>query len=569
MLQDILCNDKSCLYIKNILNWYEFKEKASVLELGSNLGDITVMLSQKDFSKVDFLEYSKIKVNIIKDNKLKSDLIFNVDNISNVNGKYDYILLIGIDKFIDEIYNECNYSIEEKMEKILKFCKVHLNQGGKILLAFDNYLGIRNFSFCQDNGITNIEDENSIKNNFFTKKNVLKLVDQLDLIETNTFYPFPNYRNPDIIFSKKCEGLENNIKNYTVCNFQNSYFKLDENKVLYNILKCSKEYLSIFSNSILMELSNEIVEEDLNGNIRLISFNNERNEKYQLMTIIRDKIVEKIPVSVLAKEHFENIKKNILYLSDLNICNLDYVENSKLYSKYMSNHSTLDESIYINRNDIKYVEKIFNEIKEKLLVMRENYDEKKAEKIISIVGEENKELLKELNFIKYGFWDMVPKNCFYINNQFYFFDQEWMMEYIPVEFIIYRGVINSYEYVKSTNVNELFRKLKIEKFILIFQKIDNYLRSIIMNSNVLNENQKKCGISIPNIIKNYHLKEKEIIDDKQYISSLESQVDMYKMENVNKQDYISNLESENLKLKLSLEKTLKYKIKKVFHNKEK
>src|SRR5699024_7588369 len=46
-----------------------------------------------------------------------------------------------------------------------------------------------------------------------------------------------------------------------------------------------------------------------------------------------------------------------------------------------------------------------------------------------------------------GYIDMNFNNCFWKNGQLIFFDQEWMVENIPVNYILYRAV--KYAYITS------------------------------------------------------------------------------------------------------------------------
>lgn len=52
----------------------------------------------------------------------------------------------------------------------------------------------------------------------------------------------------------------------------------------------------------------------------------------------------------------------------------------------------------------------------------------------------SKEILEEFNFVEYGFWDMTITNCFYIDDKFYFFDQEWKDENVPIEYMIFKNI---------------------------------------------------------------------------------------------------------------------------------
>ena len=74
----------------------------------------------------------------------------------------------------------------------------------------------------------------------------------------------------------------------------------------------------------------------------------------------------------------------------------------------------------------------------------ENKLEKSEENCTNVFQKYNIEIDEEtkskLNFIKYGIFDLIFQNCFLINNEYYFYDQEWIEENIPLEFIIYRAI---------------------------------------------------------------------------------------------------------------------------------
>ena len=309
-----------------------------------------------------------------------------------------------------------------------------------------------------------------------------------------------------------------------------------------NIVKNDNQKIDFFANSFLIEASKKEIIND----IKYISFNNSRKEKYRLITIIKDGIVEKIPDSDKSVEHIKNMAEIIKDIKSQNIEILDYEENQKIYSKFI-NQETLDKTLG-KEKDIEKIIEILNKYKEFLLKQSSSYEECKN----YINQEEYKEIgdeeLKKLSFLKKGYWDMVPKNCFLIDSKFIFFDQEWEKDYLPVEFILYRAIINSYDLVKRINVEELFEKLKIKEYINCFEEMDKKLRKEILDEEIYKIIYEKGEINAIDNILNENKSYIEEIDRKdKYIKSLENIYNDVKIDNSKKEKYISKLQEDNRK----------------------
>lgn len=309
-----------------------------------------------------------------------------------------------------------------------------------------------------------------------------------------------------------------------------------------NIVKNDNQKIDFFANSFLIEASKKEIIND----IKYISFNNSRKEKYRLITIIKDGIVEKIPDSDKSVEHIKNMAEIIKDIKSQNIEILDYEENQKIYSKFI-NQETLDKTLG-KEKDIEKIIEILNKYKEFLLKQSSSYEECKN----YINQEEYKEIgdeeLKKLSFLKKGYWDMIPKNCFLIYSKFIFFDQEWEKDYLPVEFILYRAIINSYDLVKRINVEELFEKLKIKEYINCFEEMDKKLRKEILDEEIYKIIYEKGEINAIDNILNENKSYIEEIDRKdKYIKSLENIYNDVKIDNSKKEKYISELQEDNRK----------------------
>ena len=47
-------------------------------------------------------------------------------------------------------------------------------------------------------------------------------------------------------------------------------------------------------------------------------------------------------------------------------------------------------------------------------------------------------------FLKSGYLDMIFRNAFWIDDEFWWFDQEWNLENIPAKYPMYRAIVEMY-----------------------------------------------------------------------------------------------------------------------------
>lgn len=481
----------------NIIKWYTFEENKTILQIGLN-DYITKELEKK---------FTRIKV------------INDIEEIE-LNTKYDYVLIYGYEKY----------------KNLIEIVKNILNDNGKILIIGNNELGINNWSKYDINrqrGVLKLENNDKIK----TIKCVENEIKNNNLKVNDIFYAFPNYQTTELIINKDFEISKGQIDKYNPDILEDEIKIFNEINVLKTIISNSPEMLDIFANSYFIETSKE---EDKND-IKYVSFNNCRKEQYQLITIIKNDVVEKLPANEKANQHIINMASIIQNVKNENIEILDYEQNGKIYSKLMKNETTLDEILYENVDDINSIVEILNNLKNVLLKNALKYDECSDKISFKTDGEQ----MKELNYMKNGYWDMVSKNCFYIDNKFVFFDQEWTKEYLPVEFIIYRSIINSYDLVRKINVDELLERLNILKYKEFFNEIEKKLREEILDEEVYNAMYKKENLkAIDNLINENKSYLEEINNKDKYIKNLEQYYADLKQDNEKKQEYINDLETK-------------------------
>ena len=449
---------------ENILSWYPFKENTSILEIGANLGEITGLFCQKA-KKVVAIEESKTKAEIIaKRHQNKQNLEIMVGDLNNIKieEKFDYIILIG--------YLE-NKKVDFK--QTLKIAKSLLDENGTILLALDNKLGMKYFSKTDSTGIT---ISNPVNKQFINLNKIYEYLKELDLSNIKTYYPMPDYKLTNVIFTDQRPLSKNDLSRNVTYNNNDTILFFDENTAYRELLDIKENISKNFVNSYLLEISNK----EINNKIKFISFSNMRKNEYKIKTIMDDEYVYKYPANSESRKHIEETKENIEIIKESNLKTLDDYNENGIISKF-SKEKTLDEIIIElfknNQKDeaIDLMKRFKNEIKEKLKPgdIEKNVFDKYEIKY-------NKEDLLSMYFVKDGLWDLIFQNCFFINQEFYFYDQEWKEENLPIDFIMYRAVKYFGRLKKYISDEDLYKILEIDKGkIKLFDELDDKIQEKI------------------------------------------------------------------------------------------
>ena len=292
---------------KNILNWYPFEKQDTVLEVGGNFGQLTSVFTEQ-CKNVVTIEPSLIKAKeISKKYEQQDNLEIIVGNLKNINidKKFNYIILIGVINRVEQIAGE-----NIKLTELIKKLEPYLLENGKFLIAVDNQFGLRYFVGNAENilnkkfvGINAYHNE-SKKIETFTKVRLERKLKELGYC-ANFYYPLPDYKLPNVIFSDKQLPKYNNIDKYIPYGTDESAIIMDEIDVFREILKDNEEMFPFFANSFLMEVSKN----NTPIKYKYISFNNCRKAQYRLITKIADDYVEKQVTGKESENHYIMKKK--------------------------------------------------------------------------------------------------------------------------------------------------------------------------------------------------------------------------------------------------------------------
>lgn len=441
---------------RNIISWYPFKKNASILEINANYGEITQELCIK-FSKVTSVERSLEKARTISkrlDKYENIDII--VGDLKDIvfDTKFDYVLINGIE--------ENRYSLD----KYLDFSKLYLNNNGVILFTCDNKFGLKTYNFNSQ-----IDEENKC----LSKKEIENYLKKYGYKKYKFYYPLPNYKLPNVIFSDKhlpnCETI---LRDTTIFD-KYEIIACDERKRYQQIINEDSLLFPFFANSYLVEVSNK------DNNIEFVTFSNSRKEKYRVKTVIFDDIVHKEVGNEKGSQHFYGIIENIKILKKLNVEMLDSFDENIIYSiriKQEPLDKILIEKFENGQKEeaIALIDEFIKEISNKLQI---NCDEKENNIFEKYNIKIEEELNEKMTYIKYGFFDLIFQNCFYIDNKFYFYDQEWMEENIPLEFIIFRAIYYLANSKDEIDRIDLYERFGITPFLGVFENLEMILQQKI------------------------------------------------------------------------------------------
>lgn len=246
---------------KNIVKWYPFQANSEVLEIGAGMGAITKVLCDKA-KQVTSVELSKQRASAIEARcKDKENLEIIVGNFNDIkfDKKFDYITLIGVLEYAPLYTNT-----ENPFHDFLVQIKSLLKEDGKLLIAIENQYGMKYFSGAAEDhtgkvydGITGYENKNGIRT--FGKEELRKILKESGFEHTKFYYPMPDYKLPNIIFSDEYQPNEEKLQKYTpYLSEENMFVEYDEKSAYMDIIKNNK--FDFFANSFFIEAARKKID---------------------------------------------------------------------------------------------------------------------------------------------------------------------------------------------------------------------------------------------------------------------------------------------------------------------
>jgi 2-polyprenyl-3-methyl-5-hydroxy-6-metoxy-1,4-benzoquinol methylase len=241
---------------KNLLSWYDFKDTASLLEIGSGWGALTGLFCEK-VDKVTAVELTKKRAEITAyRHKEKSNLTVIAGNIDRIQikKKFDYVTSIGVLEYAGKYTNSEN----PYFDFLLKL-KSFLKDDGRLIIAIENKFGLKYWSGVREDhagglfeSLEDYPEDRGVRT--FGKKGINDLLKRAGFRHIDFYYPLPDYKLPDELFSDQYLPSTNHNIRAAIMPFidysQKREYLFNEKLVSDNIVK--EGQFGFFANSFLI-----------------------------------------------------------------------------------------------------------------------------------------------------------------------------------------------------------------------------------------------------------------------------------------------------------------------------
>lgn len=258
-IEDVLKNDNRWPVFyhltserRNLLEWYDFKNNASLLEIGSGCGALTGLFGE-NVSFVQSVELSKKRATIAAyRHKELNNINIKVGNLNDMqfDREFDYVTLIGVLEYAGKFTEGTN-----PYRSFLVNCKKYLKANGTLIIAIENKYGLKYWAGAKEDhtgkyfdGIEGYMDNPGVRT--FGKTELIELISSAGFDKLDFYYPMPDYKIPTQVFSDDALPKLGQIGEVSPTYDSKRMMFFDELAAMDGIIKNS--YFDIFANSYLI-----------------------------------------------------------------------------------------------------------------------------------------------------------------------------------------------------------------------------------------------------------------------------------------------------------------------------
>lgn len=419
----------------SILNWYEFDPNSSLLEWNAGYGALTGLFCDR-CRQVTAVVYTDEEAEVLsKRYKQRKNLRILKGNCREIlKERFDYVVALG------------ELEQAEEPAAFLKEWMEVLKPEGSLLFTVENRYGLKYFCGARDphtglpfDGVNGYFCGRSGKGRCLSRQEVLSAIEQAGDFKYKFYYPVPDSRMPQMIFTDDYRKGVNTAERLVDYNYEDSAMLGVEHRMFCEMIDSGA--LPFLANSFLIELTKQ-------GNLSDILYavtTTDRGAFYGTATTIRKSgVVKKRP---LWPQGAANIRKLHDYTEELAgrgipIVRTELEEDAYglvLGMPYIEEEGLSPVLKRLAAQDQKRFVEIFDEIYGYILAASEPVENGKG--AYGLV-------------MKKAYLDLAPCNCFYRKEkgELLFYDQEFVLENCPAQFAMFRTL--KYCYASAREIEE-------------------------------------------------------------------------------------------------------------------
>lgn len=418
---------------EGLLNWYEFHRDASCLYISNGYGAM-VNLFCKKLGRVIVVEEDPIKAEYIrKRSENYKNLIVLEKHIADVEkkGSYDYVIV-----------EQC-VQTREQMMALLDEVILFLSESGRLLFCCENRLGMKYLCGVPDS----LSDEPFVGIRESDYKDRLTRNDVIEILKCTKgiqgwklYYPAPDEKLPQAIYTDAYLPMKS-IRDRVIPYYVNRNTLIALEDEISDALIANGVY-SVFANSFLIECSKD-------GQVSQTIFaalSTDRGEESAFATVVeQDGSVKKKALYAAGKKRLALIYNNARELQKRGVTCvkqiIDY-ERNEIQMPYMESPTLINYLKIQFQNRREQVEVVFDALYEII--------QQSSEQVPLEMCNLKEESISKDEFgiiLKNAYIDMIPYNCFYVEGQIIFYDQEFVKENYPAKYVLFRALRYTYIYI--------------------------------------------------------------------------------------------------------------------------
>lgn len=485
---------------KGLIKWYEFKNSSRALYVSNSD-------SGKEPLREALIE-SGLFVEILTISELDKLVLDN--QLMSVNS-YEYIIIAGA------------LERSKAPEAVLRVLKASLTPTGKLLLGVDNRLGIR--YFCGDRDVFTGRNFDSIENyaritasdrerldgHAYAKAEIEQMLLSAGFTSYRFYSVLPELSRPQVMFAEDYLPEEElDVRIFPQYNYPDTVF-LEEERL----------YTTLIENGLFHAMANGyLIECSLDGsfaNAKQITASMERGKENAMFTIIRrDGKVEKRAVYEEGKGKLKQLLDNNTYLQEHGVNMIDACIEGEAYvmpyvqgeavTEYLRRILSTDKELFFKELD-RFWEIILNS-SEHVPYEEVNWEQFEPGWEKRKVDDPGKDKWRKVAFgtkqeqenlgvvLKRGYIDLICLNCFYIDGEFVFYDQELYMENLPAKAILLRTIHMLYrgnpQLEQFYPMNKLLERYYLYEYRELFNGFASKFLNDLRNDRELASYHKTC-----------------------------------------------------------------------------